>query len=77
MVMIKPAVMKIMTMVAVIRLILQMVVALRRSLDGVTRPFYVPGSQLLFKPDIWVSVIAWTPFLCSGAQSVLHQVYFS
>ena len=51
----------------------QMVRALRRSLDGVSRPFYVPGSQLLFKPDIFVSVIAWTPFLCSGAQAVLHQ----
>ena len=51
----------------------QMVKALRRSLDGVTRPFYVPGSQLLFKPDIFVSVIAWTPFLCAGAQAVLHQ----
>jgi hypothetical protein len=51
----------------------QVVRVLRRSLDGVTRPFYVPGSQLLFKPDIFVSVIAWTPFLCAGAQSVVHQ----
>jgi len=51
----------------------QQVKALRRSLEGVIRPFYVPGSQLLFKPDIYVTVIAWTPFLCSGAQAVLHQ----
>ena len=47
--------------------------ALRRSLAGVIRPFTVPGSQVLFTPDIYVTVIAWTPFLCPGAQSVLHQ----
>ena len=33
----------------------------------------MPGSQLLFRPDIFITVIAWTPFLCSGAQAVLHQ----
>ena len=70
----------------------QQVAALRRAVEGVIRPFYVPGSQVantqhsaarcdyprvtqvLFKPDIYVTVIAWTPFLCQGAQSVLHQV---
>jgi hypothetical protein len=26
------------------------------------------------RPDLYVTVIAWTPFLCSGAQAVLHQV---
>ena len=31
-------------------------------------------TQVLFKPDIYVTVIAWTPFLCQGAQTVLHQV---
>ena len=51
----------------------QQVTALRRSVEGVIRPFYVPGSQVLFRPDIYVTVIAWTPFLCHGAQSVLHQ----
>ena len=48
--------------------------ALRRSLEGVIRPFTVPGSQVLFTPDIYVTVIAWSPFLCTGAQAVLHQV---
>ena len=48
--------------------------ALRRSLEGVIRPFYVPGSQVLFRPDIYVTVIAWSPFLTPGAQTVLHQV---
>ena len=70
----------------------QQVAALRRAVEGVIRPFYVPGSQVantqhraarcdyprvtqvLFKPDIYVTVIAWTPFLCQGAQTVLHQV---
>ena len=51
----------------------QMVRALQRSLDGVTRPFYVPGSQLLFKPDIFVSVIAWTPFLCAAGVSICSE----
>ena len=30
--------------------------ALRKSLAGLVRPFYVPGSQLLLKPDIYVTV---------------------
>ena len=51
----------------------QQLKVLRRSLEGVIRPFYVPGSQVLFRPDIYVTLIAWTPFLCTGAQTVLHQ----
>ena len=47
--------------------------ALRASLTGLARPFYVPGSQLLLKPDLYVSVIAWSPFIADGAQAVLHQ----
>ena len=47
--------------------------ALRSSLTGLARPFYVPGSQLLLKPDLYVSVIAWSPFIADGAQAVLHQ----
>jgi hypothetical protein len=30
--------------------------ALRKSLAGLVRPFYVPGSQLLLRPDIYVTV---------------------
>ena len=47
--------------------------ALRISLTNLVRPFYVPGSQLLLKPDIYVTVIAWTPFIAEGAQAVLCQ----
>ncbi len=42
--------------------------ALRQSLVNLVRPFYVPGSQLLLRPDIYVTVIAWTPFIGIGAQ---------
>ena len=47
--------------------------ALRTSMISIVRPFYVPGSQLLLKPDIYVTVIAWTPFIAEGAQAVLCQ----
>jgi len=51
----------------------QMLKALKRSLEGAIRPFTVPGSQVLFTPDVYVTVIGWTPFLCPGAQAVIHQ----
>ena len=47
--------------------------ALRNSLTSLVHPFYVPGSQLLLNPDIYVTVIAWTPFIAEGAQAVLCQ----
>ena len=31
--------------------------ALRTSLTNLVRPFFVPGSQLLLRPDIYVTVI--------------------
>ena len=34
--------------------------ALRTSLTNLVRPFYVPGSQLLLRPDIYVTVIGKT-----------------
>ena len=40
--------------------------ALRYSLTNLVHPFYVPGSQLLLNPDIYVTVIAWTPFIAEG-----------
>ena len=51
----------------------RLIPALRNSLEGAARPFCVPGSQLLLKPDIYVTIIAWTPFLTSDAQLVIHQ----
>lgn len=46
---------------------------LREALVNLARPFYIPGSQLLFKPDIFVTVMAWTPFLTSTTYLVLKQ----
>ena len=51
----------------------RLIPALRNSLEGAARPFCVPGSQLLITPDIYVTIIAWTPFLTSDAQLVIHQ----
>ena len=42
-------------------------------MTSLVHPFYVPGSQLLLNPDIYVTVIAWTPFIAEGAQAVLCQ----
>ncbi|CAB4059232.1 SZT2 [Lepeophtheirus salmonis] len=47
--------------------------AFKKCLQALVRPFYVPGSQLLLKPDIYVTVIAWTPFLTDYSQQVLKQ----
>lgn len=54
-------------------LVSSVIPALRTSLTNLVRPFYVPGSQLLLRPDIYVTVIAWTPFIAEGAQAVLCQ----
>jgi hypothetical protein len=43
---------------------------LRNCVQGLARPFTVPGSQLLFCPKIYVTVIAHTPFLVSKGQQV-------
>ena len=45
--------------------------AYRNCVQGLARPFIVPGSQLLFCPRIYVTVIAHTPFLVSKGQQVL------
>lgn len=42
----------------------------RNCVQGLARPFTVPGSQLLFCPKIYVTVIAHTPFLVSKGQQV-------
>nr|CAD7404145.1 unnamed protein product [Timema cristinae] len=45
----------------------------KKSLDGLTRPFYLPGSCTLFTPEIYITVIAHTPFYTTPAQQVLVQ----
>ncbi|VVC33882.1 Hypothetical protein CINCED_3A021397 [Cinara cedri] len=52
----------------------EMMVALRRSIEGFIRPFIVPGSKkILFEPQVYVTVIVHTPFFTSLAQQVLVQ----
>ncbi|XP_037091100.1 KICSTOR complex protein SZT2-like [Pollicipes pollicipes] len=46
---------------------------LGRCLEGITRPFYVPGSELLYKPQLYVTVIAHTPFFTTQTHQVLVQ----
>ncbi|XP_018404829.1 PREDICTED: protein SZT2-like [Cyphomyrmex costatus] len=45
----------------------------KRCLEGITRPFTVPGSRRVMQPEIYVTVIAHTPFFTSPAQQVLVQ----
>ncbi|XP_043487708.1 KICSTOR complex protein SZT2-like isoform X1 [Polistes fuscatus] len=42
-------------------------------LERITRPFTIPGSKRILQPEIFVTVIAHTPFLTSPAQQVLVQ----
>ncbi|XP_063888022.1 KICSTOR complex protein SZT2-like isoform X5 [Scylla paramamosain] len=46
---------------------------LRQCLRGIVRPFYIPGSLLLFQPEIYLTIIAHTPFFKSQSQQVLVQ----
>ncbi len=48
---------------------------LRRSLLGLCAPFRVPGGRRVLRPDIFVTVVAWSPFLTrdSSQQYVLCQ----
>ncbi|KAL0121707.1 hypothetical protein PUN28_006892 [Cardiocondyla obscurior] len=47
--------------------------AMKRCLEGITRPFTIPGSRRMMQPEIYVTVIAHTPFFTSPAQQVLVQ----
>ncbi|KAK6637310.1 hypothetical protein RUM44_007725 [Polyplax serrata] len=46
---------------------------LKTSLEGVSKSFMLPGSTLVFHPEIYVSIIANTPFFITPAQQVLLQ----
>lgn len=46
---------------------------LKTSLEGVSKSFILPGSTLVFHPEIYVSIIANTPFFITPAQQVLVQ----
>ncbi|XP_052124949.1 KICSTOR complex protein SZT2 isoform X2 [Frankliniella occidentalis] len=45
----------------------------RRSVEGMVQPFTIPGSCVKFQPEIYVTVIAHTPFFATPAQQVLVQ----
>ncbi|XP_014480858.1 PREDICTED: protein SZT2-like [Dinoponera quadriceps] len=47
--------------------------ATKRCLEGITRPFTIPGSKRVMQPEIYVTVIAHTPFFTNPAQQVLVQ----
>lgn len=47
--------------------------SLSRTLRGLAQPFYVPGSRLIFQPEIYVNVLAYTPFFTSEGQQVVVQ----
>lgn len=46
---------------------------LKTSLEGVSQSFMIPGSTLVFHPEIYVSIIANTPFFITPNQQVLLQ----
>ncbi|EFN84896.1 KICSTOR complex protein SZT2 isoform X2 [Harpegnathos saltator] len=47
--------------------------ATKQCLEGITRPFTIPGSKRVMQPEIYVTVIAHTPFFTNPAQQVLVQ----
>ncbi|CAM1294268.1 SZT2 (predicted) [Pycnogonum litorale] len=47
--------------------------ALAKCLTGLTQPFHIPGSKVLFQPQIFVTVVAHMPFLNSKARQILVQ----
>ncbi|XP_053983197.1 KICSTOR complex protein SZT2-like [Hylaeus volcanicus] len=48
-------------------------VATKRFLEGIIRPLTIPGSSRKMQPEIYVTIIAHTPFFTSPAQQVLVQ----
>ncbi|XP_014220610.1 KICSTOR complex protein SZT2-like isoform X1 [Trichogramma pretiosum] len=47
--------------------------ATQKCLEGITRPFLIPGSKRMLHPEIYVTVIVHTPFFTNPAQQVLVQ----
>ncbi|KAJ8681967.1 hypothetical protein QAD02_017759 [Eretmocerus hayati] len=47
--------------------------ATKRCLEGITKPFVVPGCMRLIQPEIYVTVIIHTPFFTNPAQQVIVQ----
>ncbi|XP_043599602.1 KICSTOR complex protein SZT2-like isoform X2 [Bombus pyrosoma] len=47
--------------------------ATKHFLESIIRPFTIPGSKRVMQPEIYVTIIAHTPFFTSPAQQVLVQ----
>ncbi|XP_076387408.1 KICSTOR complex protein SZT2 isoform X2 [Megachile rotundata] len=47
--------------------------ATKRFLENIIKPFIIPGSKRIMLPEIYVTIIAHTPFFTSPAQQVLVQ----
>lgn len=45
----------------------------RATLEGLCKPFALPGNSFVFEPTIYLTVIVNTPFFVSPAQQVLIQ----
>ena len=53
--------------------LLDIYACLSKCLHGLTRPFCVPGSRLVIAPEIYVTVIAYTPLASLTTQQVMVQ----
>ncbi|XP_076247853.1 KICSTOR complex protein SZT2 [Calliopsis andreniformis] len=47
--------------------------ATKRFLENIIKPFTIPGSKKRMQPEIYVTIVAHTPFLTSPSQQVLVQ----
>ncbi|XP_071641019.1 KICSTOR complex protein SZT2-like isoform X2 [Temnothorax longispinosus] len=45
----------------------------KQCLEGITKPFTIPDSRCVMQPEIYLTVIAHTPFFTSPAQQILVQ----
>ncbi|KAK3091384.1 hypothetical protein FSP39_019468 [Pinctada imbricata] len=48
---------------------------LHRCLSGLVKPFLLPGTNLLFQTELYITVIAYTPVLACTVNQVLSQGY--
>ncbi|XP_023223130.1 KICSTOR complex protein SZT2-like [Centruroides sculpturatus] len=44
-----------------------------KSLRGIVKPFYIPGSSFIFQPELYLTVFAHVPFCTSKIQQVIVQ----
>ena len=54
-------------------LLSKIIPTLRRCLTGVVKPFILPGTELMYEPELYITVIAHTPLLKCTTNQVLAQ----